>query len=345
MNLAKKIHRILGLVMLVHVTVFFASGFVLLCFKIDEKTIDSKKLSPARLESILASEELSDPHKAPVLILRKANKISIRMNQKDTPVLKGASRHNFSAFKGNGEAVKKSDFEKWLLGVHRDFGFGKIGKKYMTYVGYLYLVLILTGFLSTSLRVLKSSYNLIRKKQYYLVNSYSAHASLGMLLTPFLLFMGATGSLLYAKNDMFKDFQSETFKSMKTSQASSQKISGVKAFDKAQQAVGDKFLYFMAYPGSEYAGKDHYAVIFKDSMASDSQTLVLVDAYTSEAIIPEMPFLLDLSFKSLAYHRGYFNIIDFKYLWLILVVFSFLLIYSGILVFINRYKLKKGVAI
>ena len=88
MKTMKTIHRILGLVMLLHVTVFFASGFVLLCFKINENTTDSKRLSAARLESILSSKDLSDASKVAVLILRKGDKISVRMNQKETHFLK-----------------------------------------------------------------------------------------------------------------------------------------------------------------------------------------------------------------------------------------------------------------
>ena len=95
MSIRRKLHRILSLLMLVHVAVFFISGFILLALK-DDFPEKSKRLTAASLEAVLLENELQIPGKAPVLILRNNNEVSIRMNTKKNPTLKGASKHKFS---------------------------------------------------------------------------------------------------------------------------------------------------------------------------------------------------------------------------------------------------------
>ena len=336
MHFAKKIHRTLGLVMALHVTVFFASGFLLLCLEMGAEKRAFKPLTVEKLDKILASELLKEEARDPVLILRKANTLSVRLNTPGNYSLKGASRHKFKLFDDQSAEAPASDLQKFILEIHRDLGFGKKGKAYMSWVAYVYLLLILTGFLSTSFRIFRRSVLWVRSREYHNFDAYSSHATLGMLLTPFLLFMGLTGTLLYKKNDMFKDFQKVTINSLSVTENSEKKISGVEAFEKAKQIAGNKVLYFMAYPGNEYAGKNHYAVIFKESMTSDKQTLILVDAFSAKAFSPDVPWLLDLSFRSLGYHRGLINTRDFGFLWLAMALLSFLMIYSGAIIFTKK---------
>ncbi len=341
-KVVRKIHRIVGLVMVVHVATFVGSGLILLFIgDSQEPAFAGKLLDEDTFRSALSKVSEVAKDKQPVLVVRSGNNLSVRMNTAGVFSLQDASRHTVPIFSSTQKAKSGSEFAKFVLEVHRDFGFGKPGKSYMTYIAVIYLLLILSGIGSASLSLWrKVSKNLLRRNVKRL-NAYMTHNFVGLLLAPFLLFMGITGLLLYLKNDLFADYRTEVLSKLLTdSVPTTEAIDGASALGEAQSLAKGMPLYFMAYPGNDYAGEQHFAFVFQGRKNTAEKKMVLVDRYSRKAFAPEAPALVKAAFYAFSFHAGNFGPVRLRYVWSFFGCLTFFIIGSGVLLVYRRYRVR-----
>lgn len=307
--MVRKLHRIIGLLMLIPVAIVLGSGVLLLFLDRDGASIaELAPMSSAELAGALSKVVAENHGKlAPVLVMRQGEKISVRLNKPGVMSLKGASRHSVKLGKADfSDSSHDSWFRTKVLEIHRDFGFGKQGKGYMTYVAWVFLGLLISGFLAVSVSTLQGALRHVRYSRWRRLGAYHSHYLLGLCLMPFLLYMVGTGLTLYYKNRLFTSFQKEAIGQLATEvEQGSSRIDGPRAYALARDKVPGGSLYFMAYPGNDYAGLQYFALVFNGRLASE-KILVLVNKYTGQVFVPEVPPLVAFSFLAVDLHTGVF---------------------------------------
>ena len=317
---------------------FFASGLLLLGLSPDEKAADSKLLNPRVFESLLQDARGQSLKKNLVLVLKKENELSFRFNELDNYKLDNANRISKKIDNHSQQGVEGDDLYTKALGFHRELLLGPSAKPYMKVISYLYILLIISGLLSTSLRIIKSLFQEIKIDQFKNFNSYKLHSFVAFLLCPFLLFMGVSGTLLYMKNDSFNEFRAEYISSKKSDKdkAKTEVVSATTAFVSARQVALEDSFYFMAVPGNKYASKNHFSFVFKDKFDSSKQKLVLVNKYSAKAELVENSTLLKLIYSFQSLHKGEFLL--GRYLWVVFGLLSLVAAISGLVMFCVRYR-------
>jgi len=232
-----------------------------------------------------------------------------------------------------------------MLKLHTDMFAGLPGKLFLGFMGFLMCVAVISGIVVYAPSMRKLSFGTYRAKRTRVVRWLDVHNLAGILLVAWTLVVSFTGVINTWADLVLKAWQFGQLAEM-TSQYRDRPVptrlaSINAAVEVARQAVPGMTPSFVAYPGTTFSSKSHYAVFLKGDTPITSRLLkpALIDAETGRLTdTRDMPWYVTTLFISQPLHFGDYGGMPLKIIWAILDVITIVILITGLYLWLRRRK-------
>jgi uncharacterized iron-regulated membrane protein len=232
-----------------------------------------------------------------------------------------------------------------MLKLHTDMFAGLPGKLFLGLMGILFCVAIISGIVVYAPSMRKLDFGTYRNRRPRIVRWLDIHNLAGILLVMWTLVVGFTGVINTWADLVLKMWQYGQLAEM-TAQYRDRplptKLTSLQsAVTVAEKAVPGMTPSFVAFPGTLFSSKSHYAVFLKGDTPVTSRLLkpALIDAETGQLTDSrDMPWYVTTLFISQPLHFGDYGGMPLKILWALLDVLSIFVLGTGVYLWLRRRK-------
>lgn len=237
-----------------------------------------------------------------------------------------------------------------MLKLHTDMFAGLPGKLFLGFMGILFCVAIVSGIVVYAPSMRKLKFGTYRRERVRVVRWLDIHNLTGILLVVWMLVVGFTGVINTWADLVIKAWQYGQLAEM-TAQYKDKPIpenpSSIDAAVRvAQQAEPDMKPAFVAFPGTLFSSKTHYAVFMRGNTPLTSKLLkpALIDAETGKLTDSRpMPWYVATLLVSQPLHFGDYGGMPLKIIWAVLDIITIAVLVTGLYLWLRRRK--SGVSI
>jgi uncharacterized iron-regulated membrane protein len=237
-----------------------------------------------------------------------------------------------------------------MLKLHTDMFAGLPGKLFLGLMGILFCVAIISGIVVYAPSMRKLSFGTYRARRTRVVRWLDIHNLAGILLVAWTLVVGFTGVINTLADLVLKMWQfgqlAEMTAQYRDRQVPARPTSVNAAVVVAARAVPGMTPSFVAFPGSIFSSKSHYAVFLHGDTPLTSRLLkpALIDAETGELTDSrDMPWYVSALFISQPLHFGDYGGMPLKIIWALFDVLTIFILVTGLYLWMRRRK--SGVSI
>lgn len=232
-----------------------------------------------------------------------------------------------------------------MLRLHTDMYAGLPGKLFLGFMGILLCVAIISGIVVYAPSMRKLDFGTYRRERKRVVRWLDVHNLAGILLVMWTLVVGFTGVINTWADLVIKYWQFDQLAAM-TAQYKDRPIvahpaSINEAVKVAMKTEPDMKPSFVAFPGTIFSSKSHYAVFMRGDTPVTSRLLkpALIDAETGAMTDSrEMPWYVSTLLLSQPLHFGDYGGMPLKIIWAILDVITIILLVTGLYLWLRRRK-------
>jgi uncharacterized iron-regulated membrane protein len=232
-----------------------------------------------------------------------------------------------------------------MLKLHTDMFAGLPGKLFLGLMGILFCVAVISGIVVYAPSMRKLDFGTYRNRRPRIVRWLDIHNLAGILLVMWTLVVGFTGVINTWADLVLKMWQYGQLAEM-TAQYRDRplptKLTSLQsAVTVAEKAVPGMTPSFVAFPGTLFSSKSHYAVFLKGDTPVTSRLLkpALIDAETGQLTDSrDMPWYVTTLFISQPLHFGDYGGMPLKILWALLDVLSIFVLGTGVYLWLRRRK-------
>jgi uncharacterized iron-regulated membrane protein len=232
-----------------------------------------------------------------------------------------------------------------MFKLHVDMFAGLPGKLFLGLMGILFCVAIISGIVVYAPSMRKLSFGTYRAGRRRVVRWLDVHNLAGILLVAWTLVVGFTGVINTWADLVLKMWQYGQLAEMTAQyrdRSPPTKLTSVNAaVEVAARAVPGMTPGFVAFPGSIFSSKSHYAVFLRGNTPLTSRLLkpALIDAETGALTDSrDMPWYVSTLFISQPLHFGDYGGMPLKILWAVLDVLTIVILVTGIYLWVRRRK-------
>jgi uncharacterized iron-regulated membrane protein len=251
---------------------------------------------------------------------------------------------------GNGNFLDEPDFRGGFIYImyklHVDLFAGLPGKLFLGLMGLLFCAAIVSGVVVYAPSMRKLDFGAVRRDRPRLVRWLDLHNLVGVVLLMWTFVVGFTGVINTWADLVLKVWQYDQLAEM----TSAYKDAGVpekqaslqSAVDIACEKTPGMTPLFVAYPGSTFSSKAHYAIFMRGQTPLTSRLLkpVLIDAATGAFTDSrELPWYVSTLLISQPLHFGDYGGMPLKILWAVLDIATIIVLVTGLYLWIARAKL------
>lgn len=232
-----------------------------------------------------------------------------------------------------------------MLKLHTDMFAGLPGKLFLGFMGILFCVAIVSGIVVYAPSMRKLKFGTYRRERVRVVRWLDIHNLTGILLVVWMLVVGFTGVINTWADLVIKAWQYGQLAEM-TAQYKDKPIpenpSSIDAAVRvAQQAEPDMKPAFVAFPGTLFSSKTHYAVFMRGNTPLTSKLLkpALIDAETGKLTDSRpMPWYVATLLVSQPLHFGDYGGMPLKIIWAVLDIITIAVLVTGLYLWLRRRK-------
>jgi len=350
-----KIHVYLGLFIAIHVAIFSISGLILL-FKDEIQKNEKSQKSPLvhhekiakQFEAIQLDLLKNDPQDRILALFpddENQNLIHVRLGIDGATQLRGARKLMYDLVttqKLNEKPITDPHFFDLTLELHRELFLGSKGKLYIGFVGLLYAILLITGFLIYGNFMRGRSFGEIRHRP--LVKWMDWHKFIGVITFGWTLIVALSGVFLAFNGVLIKLFQKQSLKTLTESYHGFDSSSQIKAslasvIDSALSARPDFMISYISFPNTEFGIPGHYLLLMNGTsrFAERLSELVVVNEVTGSLTkVIELPLYLKLVLLSEPLHFGDYGGLALKIIWALFTLCSLIVAGLGVVSFFKK---------
>jgi len=252
-----------------------------------------------------------------------------------------------------GEAWSEKDwrhggFMECILRLHTDMFAGLAGSLILAGMGALLVVSLISGLVLYGPFMSKLRFGTVRRNRARSTKWLDLHNLLGVVTVAWVCVVGVTGIINTLDTFVFRAWQSgiearlhlDRDRALVETPASLQRV-----VDAARGTAPGMAVSFVAFPGSMFAGRHHYAVYLRGDSPLTSRLLrpVLVDAASAAAEdAGEPPWYLWLLEGARPLHFGDYGGLPLKILWALFDLVSIVVLASGVYLWLRRYVARGG---
>jgi uncharacterized iron-regulated membrane protein len=230
-----------------------------------------------------------------------------------------------------------------MLKLHTDMFAGLGGKLFLGLMGILFCVAIVSGVVVYAPSMRKLPFGAYRRERPRVVRWLDLHNLAGILLVVWTFVVGFTGVINTWADLVIKAWQFGQLAEMTAQYRDAPPPVRLSSLDEAVRIAASEVPgmepAFVAFPGTIFSSKSHYAVFLKGDTPLSSRLLrpVLIDASTGKFTeTREMPWYVTTLLVSQPLHFGDYGGMPLKVLWAILDVITILVLGSGVYLWLRR---------
>lgn len=233
-----------------------------------------------------------------------------------------------------------------MLRLHVDLFAGIPGKLFMGLMGILFVISIISGIMLYGPIMKKYNFGMIRTEKSRRLRWLDMHNMLGIVTIAWVTVVGFTGVINALSDVVLYFWQQGQLNEMTAPYKNAAPLSGkLSSLQSAVALVQDKepdmLPYILAFPGTVFSSKHHYAVVMRGNTPLTERLLqpALIDAKTGElSDMRAMPFFVNAYFMSQPLHFGDYGGLPLKVIWAIFDVATIFVLISGLYLWFARRK-------
>lgn len=245
--------------------------------------------------------------------------------------------------------VEEKGFLYIMFHLHVDLFAGIGGKLFMGLMGILFVIAMISGIMLYGPIMKKFDFGMIRAEKSTRLKWLDMHNMLGIITLTWAMVVGLTGGINTLADVVIYSWKQGQLTEMtapyKNAPALRGKLSNLdKALNIVQQKAPEMEPYFIAYPGTVYSSKHHFAVFMRGTTPLTSKLLkpALIDAKTGALTdMRDMPFFVNALFISQPLHFGDYGGMPLKVIWAIFDIATIVVLGSGLYLWFARRKSSK----
>jgi uncharacterized iron-regulated membrane protein len=237
-----------------------------------------------------------------------------------------------------------------MLKLHTDMFAGLPGKLFLGLMGILFCVAVISGIVVYAPAMRKLPFGTYRAGRARVVRWLDIHNLAGILLVVWTLVVGFTGVINTWADLVLKMWQFGQLAEMTAPYRDRLPPTRLTSVDQAVRtaaaAVPGMRPSFVAFPGSIFSSKSHFAVFLRGETPLTSRLLkpALIDAETGALTDSrDMPWYVSTLFISQPLHFGDYGGMPLKILWALLDIVTIMVLATGLYLWIRRRKSGVGV--
>ncbi|RZL11236.1 MAG: PepSY domain-containing protein [Pedobacter sp.] len=242
--------------------------------------------------------------------------------------------------------VVDNGFMYIMLRLHVDLFAGIPGKIFMGLMGILFVVAIISGVMLYGPIMKKFDFGMIRTEKSRRLKWLDMHNMLGIVTITWVTVVGITGVINAFSDLVLYSWQQGQLQEMtapyKNAAPLTGKLSSLQnAVDLVQKKEPKMLPYILAFPGTAFSSKHHYAVVMRGNKPLTERLLkpALIDAKTGElSDMRDLPFFVNAYFISQPLHFGDYGGMPLKVIWAIFDLATIFVLISGIYLWFARRK-------
>src|SRR5215475_3194838 len=237
-----------------------------------------------------------------------------------------------------------------MLKLHTDMFAGLGGKLFLGLMGILFCVAIVSGIVVYVPSVRKLKFGTYRGGRPRIVRWLDVHNLAGILLVVWTLVVGFTGVINTWADLVIKIWQfgqlAEMTAQYRDKPAPANYTSVDAAVETARHAEPGMIPAFIAFPGSSFSSKNHYAIFMRGNSPLTSRLLkpALIDVETGRLTDSrELPWYVATLLLSQPLHFGDYGGMTLKIIWAVLDVITIAVLWTGLYLWLRRRKSRVSV--
>ncbi|MBB5438418.1 putative iron-regulated membrane protein [Pedobacter sp. AK017] len=238
------------------------------------------------------------------------------------------------------------DFMLVMYYLHVEMLAGIPGKLFLGLMGLLFIVAIVSGVVLYGPIMRRFDFGMIRTEKSSRLRWLDLHNLLGIVTLAWASVVGLTGVINTLVDPALDRWKASQLAEMVAGYKDKPKVTGTlssldAAVKTAKAAAPGMDVSFVAYPGTLYSSKYHYAVYMTGTTPLTSRIIkpALIDAKTGElTAIRDLPWYLKTIFISQPFHFGDYGGMPMKVLWAIFDIATIIVLISGIYLWLARRK-------
>jgi uncharacterized iron-regulated membrane protein len=236
-----------------------------------------------------------------------------------------------------------------MLKIHTDMFLGLPGKLFLGLMGLLFVAAIVSGVVVYAPAMRKLDFGTVRTRRSRLIRWLDLHNLIGAVTIVWAVVVGFTGVINTWADLVLKIWQfgqlSEMVGPYRNGTIPTSTVSVQRATDTAVAKLPHMTPSFIAYPGTAFTSKMHYAVFMRGNTPVTSRLLqpVLIDARDGAfAETRTMPWYVSTLLLSQPLHFGDYGGMPFKIAWAVLDVATIIVLGSGVYLWVRRRRTARG---
>jgi len=232
-----------------------------------------------------------------------------------------------------------------IFRLHVDMFAGLPGELFLGLMGLLFVTALVSGVMVYTPFMRRLDFGTVRKNRNTRVKWLDLHNMLGIVTLCWAFVVGGTGVLNTLGVPILNLWQADQLAQMvapyKDKPAPAKFASIQAAMNTAERAAPDMTPSFLAFPGTVYSSKHHYAVFMEGRTPLTSRLYkpALIDAETGHlTAMREMPWYAKALFISQPLHFGDYGGLAMKIIWAILDIITIIVLASGVYLWLGKRR-------
>jgi uncharacterized iron-regulated membrane protein len=299
------------------------------------------------LDEILDTALESRPGEVPIFMSFDIERPVVNVTSGPSADAPGSAMHFASFDLTSGNLVPPADngesVMEFILQLHTDMFLGLPGMLFLGFMGILFALSVVSGVVLYAPFMRKLEFGTVRRQQSKRLKWLDYHNLLGIVAVAWLLVVGLTGVINTLEEPIIETWKSQELADLVASNegvtASASRASLDAAVSAAIEEAPDMELQFVAFPGSGFSTKAHYAVFLHGRTPVSEHVIapVLIHAGTGEvAGLREMPWYAKALSLSRPLHFGDYGGLLLKLVWAVLDLLTIFLLVTGVYLWLVR---------
>ena len=232
-----------------------------------------------------------------------------------------------------------------ILRLHEGLLLDLPGELFLAVMGLCLVVSLVSGTVVYAPFMRKLPFGTVRKDRSRRVRWLDTHNMIGIVTLAWLSVVGVTGVINCLSTPIVALWKSQELSRMTASYADAPLPTRLASVDAAirtaQAAAPGMKLSFVAFPGSEYSSRHHYAVFLTGATPLTEKLMkpALIDAQTGRlTAMSDMPFYAKILFLSQPLHFGDYGGLPLKIIWALLDIAAIAVLGSGVYLWLGRRR-------
>lgn len=241
------------------------------------------------------------------------------------------------------------NFMRVMFYLHVEMMAGIPGKLFLGFMGLLFLISLVSGVVLYSPIMKRYNFGMIRTAKSRRLRWLDMHNMLGIVTLAWVAVVGLTGVINTLIDPAMDLWRKQHLAAMVANYTDEEPLTGElssisNALAQAKIAAPDMHISFIAFPGTMFSSKHHYAVYLKGTTPLTSRMIkpALIDAKTGKLTdIQDFPWYLNAIYLSQPFHFGDYGGMPLKILWALFDLASIFVLISGVYLWVARYKARE----